>query len=48
MKRNISQGALFSILLMMIFPGRVQSQADYPNKPIQILVGQPPGAARTC
>jgi tripartite-type tricarboxylate transporter receptor subunit TctC len=45
MKRIISQGALLSILLMMIFPGLVQSQADYPNKPIQILVGQPPGGS---
>jgi len=45
MKGIISAAVFFSTLLIMVFPGLVQSQADYPNKPIQILVGQPPGGS---
>jgi tripartite-type tricarboxylate transporter receptor subunit TctC len=44
MKAKILLMILFS-MFMVSFPGVGQSQADYPSKPIQILVGQPPGGS---
>ena len=45
MKVKLFLTTIFSVFLMMIFPGLSQSQGDYPTKPIQIWVGQPPGGS---
>jgi tripartite-type tricarboxylate transporter receptor subunit TctC len=45
MKTKLCLIAIFSILLTAGLPGFSFSQADYPNKPIQIVVAQPPGGS---
>jgi len=43
MKARFFFTTVFSVLFMMIFRGLSGAQADYPTKPIQVLVGQPAG-----
>jgi len=45
MRAKVFFMAIFSVLFIIIFPILVDSQVDYPTKPIQILVGQPPGGS---
>jgi tripartite-type tricarboxylate transporter receptor subunit TctC len=45
MKARFLFTTVFSVLFVMIFRCLSGAQADYPTKPIQILVGQPPGGS---
>jgi tripartite-type tricarboxylate transporter receptor subunit TctC len=45
MKARFLLTAILSLLFMMTLAGLSEAQVDYPTKPIQIVVGQPPGGS---